>query len=378
MRVLLQSRTTLFTVPGGDTIQVLKTAEALRDKGCAADVSTELASDVSGYDLVHLFNLTRPQEMYLQASNAKKQGKKVALSTIYVSYAEYEQRVRGGIAGFLARTLDPGQVEYLKIAARALKNREIHRGTVILLLRGYRTLQKDVLNMVDVLLPNSSSEMERVIHDFPDASTRQHIVVPNAVDRTLFAADPAPLSPDMEQYRGCVLCVARIEGIKNQLNLVRAMKGLPWQLVLIGKPAPNHAAYFERIRNEAGPNVHTLGELEHSRLPEFYRAARVHVLASWMETTGLSSLEAGAMGCNLVITGKGDTREYFGEHAFYCEPESVESIRAAIVKAYESPPDTGLREQILRDFIWEKTAEKTLEGYRLALGDRTRSKADPT
>jgi glycosyltransferase involved in cell wall biosynthesis len=365
-------------VPGGDTIQVLKTAEALKNKGCTADISTELAPDVSGYDLVHLFNLTRPQETYLQASNAKNQGKKVALSTIYVSYAEYEQRVRGGIAGFLARTLEPGQVEYLKIAARAVKNREINRGTVILLLRGYRTLQKKVLNMTDVLLPNSSSEMGRVIHDFPAASAQQHVVVPNAVDKDLFATDPAPLSPDMEQYRDCVLCVARIEGIKNQLNLIRAMKPLPWQLVLIGKPAPNHVAYFEQIRNEAGPNVHLLGELEHSRLPEFYRAAKVHVLASWMETTGLSSLEAGAMGCNLVITDKGDTREYFGEHAVYCEPESVESIRTAIVKAYESPPAAGLRERILLDFTWERTAEKTLEGYRLALGDRMHSKAGIT
>lgn len=367
MRVLFQSRTTLFTVPGGDTIQITKTREYLERLGITVDISTELEPDVSGYDVVHLFNLVRPQEVYLQALNAKRQGKKVALSTIYVSYAEYEKKVRGGFAGLLAKMLKPGYVEYLKIAARAIKNREINKGTAIILLRGYQTLQKSILNMSDVLLPNSLSEMQRVITDFSAASAKKMVVVPNAVDKNLFAAELAPLSSDIENYRGCVLCVARIEELKNQLNLVRAMKHLPWQLVLIGKPAPNHTAYFERIKNEAGPNIHILGEVEHSSLPEFYQAARVHILASWMETTGLSSLEAGAMGCNLVITDKGDTREYFGEYAFYCEPDSVDSIRAAIRKAYESPVDTGLREHILHNFIWEKTADETLKGYRLAL-----------
>lgn len=367
MKILFQSRTTLFTVPGGDTIQIIKTREYLERLGLTVDISTELEPDVSGYDVVHLFNLVRPQEVYLQALNAKRQGKKVALSTIYVSYAEYEQKVRGGLAGLLAKMLKPSHVEYLKIAARAIMNREINKGTAILLLRGYQTLQKRILNMTDILLPNSSSEMQRVFKDFPVVSTMKHVVVPNAVDKDIFDAEFAPLSHDMEKYQGCVLCVARIEEIKNQLNLVRAIKHLPWQLVLIGRPAPNHVAYFERIKKAAGPNTHILGEVEHSLLPEYYRAAKVHILASWMETTGLSSLEAGAMGCNLVITDKGDTREYFGDRAVYCEPDSVESIHAAIRKAYESPVGTELREHILHNFIWEKTAEKTLEGYRLAL-----------
>jgi hypothetical protein len=41
-------------------------------------------------------------------------------------------------------------------------------------------------------------------------------------------------------FRDCILCVARIEGRKSQLNLVKAVRNLPYKLVLIGKPAPNH------------------------------------------------------------------------------------------------------------------------------------------
>jgi glycosyltransferase involved in cell wall biosynthesis len=364
MNVLLQSRTTLFTSPGGDTIQMLKTAEALRKIGCTATISTELEPDLTMYDLVHLFNLTRPQEVYLQAINARRQNRKIVLSPIYVSYREYEQSARGGLFGMLTRHLEPGKIEYLKILARAAKNFEFNKGTLLLLMQGFRQLQNRIIDLSDILLPNSESEMTRACVDLERIRHKRYVVVPNAVDEQVLDAD-SPGSVDAK-YLGCVLCVARIDGLKNQLNLVRAMKGLPWPLVLIGKPA-NHRSYFEQIKKEAGPNVHIIGEIDHSMLPHYYKTARVHVLASWMETTGLSSLEAGVMGCNLVITDKGDTRDYFGEYACYCEPDSVESIRAAIIKAYDSPFYPGLKRHILDTYTWDKAAAKTLEGYHMAL-----------
>jgi glycosyltransferase involved in cell wall biosynthesis len=364
VKVLFQSRSTLFTVPGGDTIQVLKTKEYLERLGVFVAISNDLEPDVSSYDIVHLFNLVRPQEVYLQALNAKRQNKKVALSTIYVSYEEYERYVRGGVLGLLSRFLGPGKVEYLKIAARAAINREIYKAAAI---SGEILTLQWIIGMSDVFLPNSESEMLRLRTDIPFPPGKRYTVVPNAVDKELFLPEGGTVSHQTSRFAGCVLCVARIEGLKNQLNLVRAMRDLPWPLVLIGKPAPNHLRYFASVKRDAGPNVHLLGEIPHDQLPRYYRAAKVHALASWMETTGLSSLEAGAMGCNVVITDKGDTREYFGSDAFYCDPGSIESIRAALVKAYEAPVAPVLRERILRQYTWERTAEKTLEGYSLAL-----------
>lgn len=355
-----------MSVPGGDTVQILKTAEALREKGCTVEISTELEPDLLGYDIVHLFNLTRPQEVYLQARNARRQNLKIVLSPIYVSYREYERWARSGPLGLLTRYLNPGQVEYLKILARAVCNFEINKGTAYLILNGFSSLQDKIIDMSNVLLPNSESEMRRARRDLDRARLKRYVVVPNAVDEQLF--DPGACTLDTAgRYEGCVLCVARIDGVKGQLTLVRATKDLPWPVVIIGKPAPNHHAYYEQVKKEAGPNVHFIGQIEQEMLPRFYRAAKVHVLASWMETTGLSSLEAGAMGCNLVITDKGDTRDYFGDYAFYCEPGSVESLRAAIVRAYEAPVNPRLRVRILEKFTWGKTASKTLEGYGMAL-----------
>jgi glycosyltransferase involved in cell wall biosynthesis len=363
MRVLLQSRVSLFSGPGGDTIQICKTAEALRSLGVVCEISTELRPDLSQWDMVHLFNLTRPQEVYLQALNAVRHGKPMALSTIYLSGSDYDRDARSGVEGMVSRLMTPKMFEYTKVLARGVLNGEWNEGTRAILRHGFHNLQVEVIRMASVLLPNSHSEMQRVLRDFPLAAKRPCVVVPNAVDELFGKRKGETIPPQLEYAKGAVMCVAAIGPRKNQLRLVRALKGLDIPLVIVGKPSPNAMRYFEDVKRDAGPNVHIVGHMNHEDLGVYYRAAKVHVLASWMETTGLSSLEAGLAGCNLVITDKGDTREYFGDMAFYCDPGSEDSIRDAVLKAYAAPVCTELQERIRTRFNWKKTAEATLEAY---------------
>ncbi|HEV2483999.1 MAG TPA: glycosyltransferase family 4 protein [Terracidiphilus sp.] len=367
MRVLMQSRVTLFSVRGGDTTQVLKTAEALRALGVVCEISTELQPDLSNWDLVHLFNLTRPQDVYLQARNVVRQHKPIALSTIYLAGSDYDRSSRSGIVGLVSRGLPPNVFEYAKVLARAIVNGEWHDGTWAILKHGFRNLQDEIIRMSSVLLPNSHSEMQRVIRDFPVASKSKFVVVPNSVDDSTFHSQGDGIPPEFERFRGAVLCVAGIGHRKNQLRLVKALKGVDMPLVLVGQPTPNAQRYFRKIKREAGANVHFVGQVNHEEVRHYYRVAKVHVLASWMETTGLSSLEAGLAGCNLVITDRGDTREYFGDMAFYCDPGSEISIRDAVLKAYAAPVCTELQDRIRSKFNWTKTAEATLDAYRQIL-----------
>jgi glycosyltransferase involved in cell wall biosynthesis len=367
MKVLFQSRSTLFTVPGGDTVQLMKTAESLRKLGITVDISTELKPLLAGYDLVHLFNLMRPQEVYVQAANAKSQGKRVVLSTIYGRYTEYERKARPGIAGFVSRNVSPWQVESLKVLARSITNGEIGSGAMLVAGLGYKKLCGRVTKLTDVFLPNSGSEMDRVHADFPQSREKPFVVVPNAVDETIFDPARVAVPESIKRFEGCVLSAARIEGRKCQLELVRAVKGLGVDLILIGKPAPNHMSYYEKIKLEANDRIHFVGQVDHENLAQYYAVAKVHALVSWMETPGLSSLEAGAMGCNLVITDKGDTRDYFHDEAFYCEPESIESITIAVRKALSAPINGNLQARIRSDYTWSKAADMTLKGYSLAL-----------
>lgn len=366
MKVLFQSRKTLYSAPGGDTTQLLKTKEYLEKLGVEVDISLELEPDLTGYDLVHVFNLMRPQELYLQVRNAKRQHKKVALSTIYGPYAEYEKKARGGILQQINRFLSITQTEYLKVIARAVLNGEFTKGTRIYLLHGHKPLQRKIIRMVDVFLPNSHSEMQRVAEDF-QLKAYNYVAVPNAVDVNRFDFEQTLVDPQNERFRDCVLCVSRVEGRKNQLNVVRAARQLPYNFVFIGKAGANFSGYMSRCQEEGASNCEFLGQIDHEQLPQFYKLCKVHILASWMETPGLSSLEAGVMHSNVVVTKKGDTEDYFGDMAFYCEPDDVDSIRTAIEEAYNTPFIQPLAETIKKNYKWEDTARETLKGYKRIL-----------
>jgi glycosyltransferase involved in cell wall biosynthesis len=206
-------------------------------------------------------------------------------------------------------------------------------------------------------LPNSVSEYERLYRQYGEQQTYR--VIPNAVDPAIFS----PRSPEPSREERLVICVGRIEGLKNQLNLIRALNGSPYRLLIIGSAATNQQSYYDLCRKEAGPAISFLEGIPQEDLVDFYGRAKVHVLASWFETTGLSTLEAAAMGCAIVITKKGDQQEYFGEHAFYCDPAAPDTILAAVRQAMQAPTDRSLQQKIFTTYTWQQAAEKTAAAY---------------
>ncbi len=131
--------------------------------------------------------------------------------------------------------------------------------------------------------------------------------------------------------------------------------------MIIGAAAPNQSQYYNNSRKLAAPNITFIDYLPQEELASYYQKAKVHILPSWFETCGLSSLEAAAMGCNIVITDKGYTREYFEDYAFYCDPASPESIRRAIDQAANAPYPDQLGDKILNNYTWQQAAEKPLQ-----------------
>lgn len=366
MKVLFQTRTNLYSAPGGDLIQIEKTKEYLEKLGVSVDISLEFEPDLKEYDIVHLFNLMDPQDIYLQCINAKKQNKKVVLSTIYGLYTEYERHARGGFAQKIANILSPYQIGYFKIILRHFHEKRFHQGVKKLLFKGYYGLMKDITKNVNVFLPNSNSEMKRVASEF-NLKNYNFEVVPNSVDKNIFNDSSVNLNSKYLKYKDCILCAARIEGRKSTLNLIRALKNTNYTIVLAGNESKNQKNYVDQVHAEARSNVVFLGSIPHEELKELYQVAKVHALISWMETPGLSSVEAAVMGCNIVVTKKGDTEEYFENYAFYCEPNNLTSIKLAIDNAYNAPFNEALKTKILSEYIWEKAASRTIKAYETAL-----------
>jgi glycosyltransferase involved in cell wall biosynthesis len=375
VRVLLQGRSarSIAVNPGGDQVQLEATAHVLSaNLGVEAQVTTEAEPDLTGVDAVHLFGLIRPQEAWVQARNARRQGKPIFLSTVYCDVSEFERVARSGPVGWIARHSSRDVIEALKAAGRGVNNREWGRGSASLFLRGFSRMQRDVVAMSSALLPNSRSEWLRVAHELGlDPADGRVTVVPNGFDtdatNSVLTGEPPP--DHIARFEGCTLCVARIEGRKNQANLIEAVRGTDVTLVLAGPATANQSRYVRRVNEAAASldNVHVLGSVTPEEKAWLYSVARVHVLPSWMETCGLSSLEAAVARCSLVVSPNGDTRDYFGDDAEYCDPASPISIRDAILRASEQGPSDALDGRIKTEFTWQRAAEATYGAYREVL-----------
>lgn len=354
--VLMVIRGSAGINPGGDVVQINQTARYLRELGVHVDVkSIADIGDVEDYDIIHFFNIIRPMSILPLLKRCKVP---IVVSTIFVDYTEFEKTQRGGLAKFIFKFLSSGQIEYVKALARKFINGE-NELNLQYLLRGHYSSVKLIAEEANLLLPNSHSEANRLFAYLGKKYDYRKIV--NAIEPDVFNSEVSA-HPEFEGY---VLCVGRIEGLKNQLNLIKAINQTPYKLALVGKSSSNHNAYYEMCKKEAesNKNVIFIDQLSHSELARIYKAAKVHVLPSWFETTGLSSLEAGVMGCNLVVSNRGDTYEYFGERVSYCDPDDVASIKDAIESAYARETNDDLRNYILTNYTWEIAARDTLSAY---------------
>lgn len=354
--VLFIARATLYDSPGGDTVQLVKTAEELRKLGITVDIGLTTADfDYEKYDIVHFFNIIRPADILYHFKKSKRN----VISTIFVDYTEQEIKSGTFLRSMLTRTLGGDFLEYLKVIAKAVLGREKMRSTAYFFKGQFNSI-KYLYKNADALLPNSNSEMARLQKKYGTTDALLCKVV-NAVELTENVV-PNP------KFDDAIICVGRIERRKNQLNVIKAVNGLEIPCYIIGKPSLNDYKYYELCKKEAGNNVFFIDSLPSQELYSVMKAAKVHVLPSWFETTGLVSLEAAYYGCNLVITDKGDQLEYFGNDAFYCQPEDVASIREAILKAYEAPVKEDFKNYIADHYNWTQTALQTKECYRKMLG----------
>jgi glycosyltransferase involved in cell wall biosynthesis len=356
MKVAFISRSTLYSAPGGDTVQIEQTARELIAIGVDTDILLSNQNiPYKNYSLLHFFNIIRPADIL---RHCKKANKPFVVSTILCSYAEYDKNHRKGMH-LLFSHLPGDSIEYLKTIGRWLLGRD-HLASLSYTWKGQRNSILEILRKANMILPNSESEYQRIQQSyFSEANYR---VIPNGVNPALFNADEA-----IKKDGNLVICAARIEGIKNQLSLIRALNNTRFRLLIIGAPAPNQPDYYNECRKIAAGNVIFVDHVPQEKLVKYYAEAKVHVLPSWFETTGLSSIEAAAMGCNIVITDKGDTREYFGDEAFYCDPSDPKSILAAVEKASTAGPTEKLYRKIMDKYTWRQAAKQTFKAYQSAL-----------
>jgi glycosyltransferase involved in cell wall biosynthesis len=338
MKVLFYTYQAAFKIPGGGEVQLRKTKEYLEKLGISVKLYEEGKDSISDYDVIHSFSLHSDTLKFLQGAKLEK--KPIAISTIFWPLDELVAREKFRLK------------DKLKIKVKAFIDRHA----------SFLSPTKKLLEVADVLLPNGEAEEEKIIEIFGTDREKFH-VVPNGVDERFKNADSAEFEGKYGM-KDFVLCVGRFEPRKNQLGLIRALKGENIQIVFIGDAKDQE--YLDLCKKEASEKVKFLGFMPHesSLLMSAYAACRVFVLPSWYETPGLTALEAGLAGSNIVITEKGATKEYFEDLALYVNPASPEDIKQKVMQAFKNPKSGLLKKHIMQNFTWKEVAEKTLEAYR--------------
>jgi GT2 family glycosyltransferase/glycosyltransferase involved in cell wall biosynthesis len=362
-------------VPGGDMLQIKKTKEHLEQLGCAVDLCYSANPDPRGYDIVHVFNLWFPHQTLPQvkAIRTKAPDVPIVMTPIYWDMAE-KAWADMAVPELFASATSPAELqEHL----RALANGTLRVGGCTRAdapepnFFGYEEYQRQILRYVDHLFPQSRREMENLQQTL--GWTLPSTIVHNAAEPSVF--EKADRKWFLENYglENFVLTVGLVENRKNQLMLLHALKDTRIPVVVIGRNYDRN--YLRLCREHGGPRTVFIEHLPHERLASAMKAARVFALPSWMECASLAAVEAALAGCSMVVSDRTYEPEYYKDAAYYCDPASVESIRSAVLAAWNGyDADAGkrlkLKETFTREFTWPAAAKKIMDGYAAAIERR--------
>jgi len=330
---------------GGGEIQFLKTAEYLRELG--VDVEVAPVSQRGFPKLVHFF------------------GSHGVLFNEYAKSLKYRYKIPYVVSTIFFISPKSTLERFYITSSRTLIKYNLHN---FILKPGLKNLIFFYEN-ASLLLPNTKEEAEKIKEIFPFITDEKIKVIPNGVEERFIEAKPDLFRKHFNVDYDFVLNVARLEPRKNQLSLIKALKGTGIRLIIIGNQSvwPDYAKLcFEEGKSE----VLFIDELSHDDplLASAYAAANVFALPSSEETPGIAALEAAIAGCSIVITERGGTKEYFRDFAKYVDPYSIEDIRSKILDAWQDNSNKECQKSyILSNFSWSRVAELTLNAYNAVL-----------
>jgi glycosyltransferase involved in cell wall biosynthesis len=222
---------------------------------------------------------------------------------------------------------------------------------------GPARLRKPMLAQLDSITVVNKQQKQFLVSTIRYPSERV-FVVPNIVEDIFFAAPGRAdgFEPHIDRY---VICVGNICRRKNQLSLIKACKKIGVPLLLVGKVLTGEENYGLAV-TEAIANEHSIRWIKglapnSAHLAAAYGRATVFALPSYGEQQPISALEAAATRKPLVLADRPYSKQEFYTNAVLANPNSVESIAAAIGKALDRPdaycPPAAVIEECRREKV---------------------------
>ncbi len=345
MRVAVLSYPMLFQTAGGLRMKLGRTVDALQRRGVDARLIDPVRERLTDYDAVHVFAPYNGNHRIVQ--QAKTDGLPVVMSTI----------------------LNPPFSRWDGLRAR-LVSHVVSRVTGWTMTTSYQQMA-DALELADHLVALGRIERQMLIDGYGVPAAKVSIVH-NGIGAEFFTASPEPFRRQFGIERPFVLHTGLIGDVKNQLGLVRALKGCDVDIVLIGWSGRETEGYLRQCLDEGGGRVRHLGELPHGELiASACAAASVVAIPSRHEGMPNSVLEALAANRPVVLTNN-HTIDFELPPAVTAQvaPDDHGAIRDSVMRFLREPPPAGAARAVVSHLSWDAVAER-LEGlYRQVLGAR--------
>ena len=354
---------------GGDAVQMLQTKNFLeKNFNLQIDIITDPQLLSSDYSIVHIFNFLTYKITNKFIERAHSLGVPIVSSCIYWDYSY------AGTYAFFDLWRYPTHINKWEITC--MRNMLNFIGLFSPKPAGisyiYRRYARKFIKLSTCVAPNSEEERDLLLRflNCDSMSKDKFRTVYNGVQ-----IKEKKILPEDEFFslykipRNYILQVGRIEYLKNQLNLLYALKDkaeIP--IVFVGQKHSN--TYYKALRKLADKrgNVFFINKVAHCDIDSFYKYAAVHVLLSMRESPGLVNLEAASLGCPIVVS---DARfipldTYFPNTPYVVDPFDISQIRDIVLQAYSERKQTKID---MNDFSWENVANQTYQIYKQILSD---------
>ncbi len=332
MKVIIQGYNTCCqNKAGGVQTRIRKIASLLQERGVEVELFNPFESDIASCDVLHIFKLGVENQALVQA--AKKQGKRVVMSAV-------------------APVVRKGKLQFYK----AIRPLPVVTSYKIM----YQTLQ-----LTDIVIVETKAEAD-YLHSIYSVPYTKMVVVPNGLDIEDYHGDE--IFEALGKHCEYILQVGRFDENKNQLNIIKALKGTDIDLVFIGGADHTTQGYYKKCEEAAMgfDNIHLLGwqPKDSKILRSAYSNAKLVILPSHYETFGLVALEGGVAGANLAFSETLPILCYSSfKDCLTFNPDNVNQIREVLVKAFGLPKDESLREKLIQEFDWNKIIDQHIEIY---------------
>lgn len=352
---------------GGDLIQAGAYLREMSSRGHDVTIGYTDEYLVGSYDIVHLFNLDRPWDGLRVAQHYKGKAK-VILSPIHHPEERLDlyQRKYGDQASRILRGFGISQtsLEHIKAIVRSVsieRSWALFKSTIA---DSYRVAQVKLCEACDGIIFLAQEEGFRV-GKLVDLRQKVVAYINNGVDQfnDSVVAGGAAFLVDGQFSGKWAAVVGRIEPRKNQIGIIKAVDGLDVRVIFVGALNKSHSNYTRRFENcirDSSQCVYA-GEMSQGDVHNVMKSVHLHISASFLEVAPLVDLEAASVGLPFVYS-KAGYGDYTGMLAFGCEPNTVDSIRQAVLEGLGAVASGAV--QSGRVASWKDIGDKLEVFYR--------------